>query len=289
MGESTTTKTKTKTDELLDTLHAGIEALTTTETWTAWLAIAARFHTYSLNNQILIWTQNPDATRVAGYRAWTRLGRQVRRGEKGLRILAPCTYNTTDDTTGEETRVVRGFRSVAVFDISQTDGDPLPEAPVRTLTGTAPNLFRHQLAALIRAEGFTCTRGPMPNGHAQANGLTDWGTRTVTVRDDLTDAQAAKTTAHELAHVLLHQPGTRSTWGTPPTDRGTREIEAESVAYLVCAHAGLDASDYSFGYVAGWASGDLDAIRATAERVTTCSHAVIERLDATTSNSEAAA
>ena len=276
MGASTTTKAKT--DQLLEELHAGIEALTTTEAWTAWLTVAARFHTYSLNNQILIWTQNPDATRVAGYQAWTRLGRQVRRGETGLRILAPCTYKATDDTTGEEARVVRGFRSVAVFDVAQTDGDDLPEPPLETLTGSVPRLFRHRLAALVRAEGFTYTRRPLPAGHAQANGLTDWGTRTVTVRPDLTDAQAAKTTAHELAHVLLHEPGTRNDSGTPPADRGTREIEAESVAYLVCAQAGLDASGYSFGYVAGWAGGDLDAIRATAQRVTACAHGIAERL-----------
>ena len=267
----TDTKTADKTEELLEQLHQGIEALTTTEAWTAWLDVARHLPSYSLNNLILLWTQKPEATQVAGYRAWKALGRQVRKGERGLRILAPCTYKTTDDETGEERHVVRGFRSVAVFDISQTDGDPLPSAPVVTLTGEVPRLFRQQLSCLIRAEGFTFRQGPMPHGHEDANGVTDWGTRTVTVRDDLTDAQAAKTTAHELAHVLLHGPGCR-------LDRGTREVEAESVAYLVCATAGLDASGYSFGYVAGWASGDLDAITSTADRVLEAARAVIARL-----------
>jgi hypothetical protein len=158
-----------------------------------------------------------------------------------------------------------------VFDISQTEGDPLPAAPVTTLAGDVPRLFRQQLSCLIRAEGFTFRQGPMPCGHEGANGLTDWGTRTVTVRDDLSDAQAAKTTAHELAHVLLHGPACH-------LDRGTREIEAESVAYLVCASAGLDASGYSFGYVATWAGGDPEAVSSTAARVLAAARGVIARL-----------
>lgn len=277
----TDTTTADKTEELLEQLHDGIETLTTSEAWTAWLDVARRLPNYSLNNLILIWTQMPDASQVAGYRAWKALGRQVRKGERGLRILAPCTYKQTDDDTGEERRVLRGFRSVAVFDITQTDGDPLPAAPVTTLTGEVPRLFRQQLSCLIRAQGFTFRQGPMPHGHESANGLTDWGTRTVTVRDDLTDAQAAKTTAHELAHVLLHGPTTN-------LDRGTKEVEAESVAYLVCATAGLDASGYSFGYVAGWAGGDLEVITSTATRVLETARSVIGRLtpDASPSTAE---
>ncbi|MDE0803323.1 MAG: ArdC-like ssDNA-binding domain-containing protein [Acidimicrobiales bacterium] len=269
--QTETTTTTDKTDELLDQLHAGIEALTTTEAWTAWLDVARHLPSYSFNNLILLWSQNPNATHVAGYRAWKNLGRQVRRGETGLRILAPCTYKDTDEDTGEDRQVIRGFRSVAVFDISQTDGAPLPQAPVITLTGEVPRLFRQQLSCLVRAEGFTFRIGPRPPGHEAANGLTDWGTRTVIVRDDLTDAQAAKTTAHELAHVLLHGPDCR-------LNRGTREIEAESVAYLVCAAAGLDAAGYSFGYVAGWAGGDLEAIADTAGRVLDIARSITARL-----------
>ncbi len=266
-----TISTPDKTDELLDQLHAGIDALTSSDTWTAWLDVARHLPTYSVNNLILIWTQNPNATQVAGYRAWRKLGRQVRRGEKGLRILAPCTYKATDEDTGDDRCIVRGFRPVVVFDIAQTNGEPLPDLPVATLTGDVPRLFRHQLACLIRAEGFTFRIGPMPRGHETANGITDWGTRTVTVRDDLTDAQAAKTTAHELAHVLLHGPECR-------LPRGTREIEAESVAYLVCASVDVDASGYSFGYVAGWAGGDLDAVTATAGRVFDTARRITARL-----------
>lgn len=267
----TDTKTADKTEELLEQLHDGIETLTTTEAWTAWLDVARRLPSYSLNNLILIWTQMPEATQVAGYRAWKQLDRQVRKGERGLRILAPCTYKQTDEATGHERSVLRGFRSVAVFDISQTDGAPLPSPPVTTLTGDVPRLFRQQLSCLIRAEGFTFRQGPMPRGHEEANGVTDWGSRTVTVRDDLGDAQAAKTTAHELAHVLLHGPRCR-------LERGLKEVEAESVAYLVCATAGLDASDYSFGYVAGWAGGDLEVIAGTAGRVLETARSVIARL-----------
>ncbi len=274
-----TTSGTDKTEQLLDQLHAGIAELTDSTAWTAWLDVARTFHTYSANNTILIWSQRPDATHVAGYQAWRRLGRQVRKGERGLRILAPMTAKVTDDDTGEQRRIIRGFRSVAVFDITQTDGDPLPEAPVKPLAGDAPRLLRQRLACLIRAQGFRFTIGDMPPGHGDANGLTDWGTRTVTVRADLTDAQAAKTTAHELAHVLMHDP---TSGGRSP--REVCEIEAESVAYLLCGHEGLDSANYSLGYVAGWAAGDHDAIAATAGRVLDTARSVIDRLTPATTD-----
>lgn len=270
-----TTTSADKAEQLLNQLHAGIETLTTSDAWTTWLDVARTFHSYSVNNTILIWTQRPDATHVAGYHAWRKLGRQVRKGERGIRILAPMAGKATDDDTGEERRIIRGFRSVAVFDIAQTDGDPLPDAPVTPLVGDAPHLFRQRLACLIRAEGFRFSIGDMPPGHAQANGVTDWGTRTVTIRADLTDAQAAKTTAHELGHVLMHNPDSA---GRPSRD--VCEIEAESVAYLLCGNEGLDSAEYSLGYVAGWASGDHEAIAATAGRVLDTARAVIDRLTA---------
>jgi DNA primase len=260
----------------MDSLVAGVAQLTTSDDWLRWLDVARRFHRYSFWNTVAILAQRPDATQVAGYQRWKTLGRQVRRGERAIRILAPCPRRRTvvDETTGEEGSVTRvaGWKVASVFDISQTDGPPLPEPPVWHLDGPDPGLFRHQLAALIRAEHYTFRLGAMPTGHERANGITNFATRTVTVRDDLAPAQTAKTTAHELAHVLLHQAGTHD------LDRARQEIEAESVAYLVLGAKGLDTDAYSFGYVAGWSRGDTDLIRATSERVLACARTVLDHL-----------
>jgi DNA primase len=235
--------------ELMDSLVAGVAQLTTSDDWLRWLDVARRFHRYSFWNTVAILTQAPHATQVAGYQRWKSLGRQVRRGERAIRILAPCPRRRTvvDDTTGEETTVTRvaGLKVASVFDISQTDGPPLPEPPISRLDGPDPGPLRHHLADLVRAEHYTFRVGPMPPGHEQANGVTDFADRTVTLREDLAPAQVAKTTAHELSHVLLHRPGTHD------LDRARQEIEAESVAYIVLGAHGIEADAYSFGYVAG--------------------------------------
>lgn len=277
--------------EAHDRLVAAIEAMTGGEEWQRLLTVARRFHAYSVRNLLLIAIQRPDATQVAGFRTWQGLGRQVRRGEKGIAILAPCTYSRPDgsaagddagpapasghvesEESGSRPQVLRGFKVVHVFDVSQTDGEPLPEAPVSVLAGEAPARLAERLATLIRAEGFTFTLGPLPPGHDGANGLTDHDRRAVYVRDDLPEAQRAKTTAHELAHVLMH--------GTSPRPRrSVVEVEAESVAFLVCGSAGLPSDAYSFGYVATWAQGDTALIRATAERSIRCARGVLDALD----------
>lgn len=272
----------TRAAELLEQLHAGVADLATSEDWLAYLAVARRFHHYSFWNTIAILAQFPEARRVAGYRTWQRLGRQVRKGETGIRILAPCTYRrlVVDSETGEESDVtqLRGFRVVTVFDVSQTDGEPPPERPgVELLDGPAPELLHHQLAALIRAEAFRFIVGPLPTEHLGALGVTDFGTRTVTVRPGLPPAQRAKTTAHELAHVLLHDPS----GGVP--GRARQEIEAESVAYIVLGACGVDAGTYSFSYVTSWSGGDAAAVHEIGERVLDCARRVLDRLGATRS------
>lgn len=266
--------------EAHDRLVAAIEHLVNGEEWRRFLDTARRFRSYSVNNLLLIFAQQPDATQVAGYRTWQSLGRQVRRGESGIAILAPCTYRRSDDadtdndhTNGEPARVLHGFKVVHVFDVAQTDGDALPSPPVQLLDGEDPQHVTERLAAVIADHGYTFTLGPMPVGRAGANGVTTYDTRTVVVRDDLAPAQQAKTTAHELAHVLLHSPDR----GQRP-DRAVCEIEAESVAYLVCGSHGLASDDYSFGYVATWANGDTDTVRATSERVITCAARILDAL-----------
>jgi hypothetical protein len=266
------------TAQLVERLHAQVAALITSDDWQAWLAVAARFHRYSVNNLMLIYSQNPDATHVAGYRRWQSLGRNVRRGERGIRILAPCTQRRTtiDDDSGEtRTRtVLRGFRVASVFDIAQTEGEPLPTIALPTLVdGDAPAGLLECLVAEITSAGFAYQRGPLPSPHDTANGLTDYTTRTVSVRQDLPDGHAVKTTAHELAHVLLHGPDR-----TADMTRGCVEVEAESVAYVVCNAWGLDPAGYTFPYVAGWSRGDVALITATAERVMGCARQILDRL-----------
>lgn len=266
--------------DLLTELHRGVEALTEGDDWRRFLDVAQRFHRYSFLNTLAILVQRPDATRVAGYRRWQQLGRQVRRGERGIRILAPVTarqQSTTPDTAPESTPdteepclVLRGFRVTRVFDVSQTDGEPLPEPPVHVLTGDAPDGLTDNLRRLIEREGFAYHLGEL-DGHPGAYGLTDYAARTVTIRTGLAAAQRAKTTAHELAHVLLHHPA-------DDLARERREVEAESAAYIVCAAYGLPTGDYSLGYVATWSSGDLDVVRATGERALTCARRVLDSL-----------
>ncbi|WP_088312713.1 ArdC family protein [Kineosporia sp. R_H_3] len=332
-----------KLQVLHDRLAEQVAALRSGQDWQRWLATAARFHTYSFGNTMLILAQRPDATAVAGYGAWKALGRQVSKGEKGIAILAPVLRRTpthgdqpapvpqgTDRTTGPpETgpartadperatpaaggegevqtgrRRVSGFRVTYVFDVSQTSGTPLPEQPApQLLEGHAPPGLWDALAAQVAAAGYSLERGDC----AGANGVTIPATATVRVRDDVDDAQAVKTLAHELAHVLLHAPPPpRTTAATGTTERavtvgsgapagtgravpagsdpgaapppavfacrGGIEVEAESVAYLVMAAHGLDTSTYTFPYVTHWAEGvrdrsPEDVVRATGERV----------------------
>ena len=263
-----------RTDRL-EALHqqlaAGVEAIRDGKAWADWLTVASRLHTYSFNNQILIAMQKPEARMVAGYGAWQAMGRQVRKGEKAIWILAPVTRRARTDAdgtvdgddlagtspapdpattgAGRGRGSVVGFRGAGVFDVSQTDGDPIPTPPApQLLEGHAPPGLWDALTSVITARGFSVARCASAAEIGGANGLTDYGTRAVTVRGDVDDAQAVKTLAHEAGHVLLHDPRDRS---EGPACRDLIEVEAESVAYLVAAHHGLDTADYTFAYIAG--------------------------------------
>lgn len=280
----------------LATLQAGVASLRTSDGWRAWLDFAAHMPAYSLNNQLLIVAQRPTASAVASYTAWKSLGRQVRRGESGIRILSPTTRRTTtdagvdaddnpaskpDDADVRERsrRVLTGFRTAAVFDVAQTDGDPLPE-PQRPalLQGHAPEGLWYALAQQVATANFRLTRVADAAAIGGANGVTDFGARTVQVRQDVSEAQAVKTLAHELGHVMLHDPATDPTRSMPC--REVKEVEAESVAYLVTAHSGLDSSKYTFGYIAGWSAGTTtEEITTVASRVLATARSITERLD----------
>ncbi len=294
-----------------------VEQLTADPQWRAMLDAAAKFHTYSLNNQLLIMLQAArlgiSPTRVAGFGTWKALGRSVVKGSTGLAVLAPCTYTpndsradtgigqdtrqaappaaTTAETAGEPSggdadrpagaRVLRGFRVAHVFDISQTDGDPLRDIVPELLTGDAPAALWEALAAQVAAHGYTLTREDC----GQANGLTDPAARTVRVRPDIADAQAVKTLAHELAHIECgHTADGYDYRGC----RGRAEAEAESVAYIVTAWAGLDAGAYTVPYVAAWSAGDTDVVRAAAATVTAAARRILDHFDGAKSSENAA-
>jgi antirestriction protein ArdC len=262
-------------------LESKILALVSGDGWAAFLETAARFHSYSASNVLLILSQCPHASRVAGFRAWQGLGRQVRRGERSIKILAPARYKTTDETTGETRWAVRGFTVANVFDLSQTDGAELPDVRPVLLTGAGFAELYAGLAAQVVAAGFRVERGEC----AGANGFTDFERRVVRVRDDVEPAQAVKTLAHELAHVLLHSPQKI----TYATNRALCEVEAESVAYVVCTSAGVATDDYSLPYVARWANGDPAIVRATADRVIKSAQSIIAGLAAVESRTESVA
>lgn len=277
-------------DAAMQRLSEGVASLRASSGWKAWLDVAATMPNYSLNNQLLIVMQKPDATMVAGFNRWKELGRHVRKGQTSIRILAPCTRKVDvlnpdhtvkkDPATGKAITAnqVVGFRAVPVFDVSQTDGDPIPEMPRPVLLeGQAPAGLWDALADQVREAGFELSRAENAMTLGGANGVTDYASRSVRIRADVSDAQAVKTLAHELGHVLLHDPDGAS-WKVQC--RGEKEVEAESVAYLIAAHAGLDASEYTFGYVAGWAtSTDDNVLVKVADRIRSTAITVITKLE----------
>jgi DNA primase catalytic core len=262
-------------ERLHEQLQDSLQELVTSEDWQRALAVAACFHDYSFANTRLIWAQSLSRgftpSRVAGYRAWQELDRQVRRGERGLQILAPVIRKITPENGDEEERRVVGFRVVHVFDIAQTEGQPLPEVPVALVEGDLPSHWE-QVSGLITEAGFELQVADLER-LGEANGITDWQHRDVVVRASLPGAQRFKTAVHELAHVRLHEP----TSDGRPSCRGIVEVEAESVAYMVCAALGIDSAGYSLPYVASWSGGDITKVSATANRVIGCAREVRDR------------
>jgi antirestriction protein ArdC len=268
----------TKTDDRLEALHAdlaeGVKALTSSEKWQAWLDFSAGFHTYSFNNQMLIAIQCPEATMVTGFRKWQDRGRQVRKGEKSIGIYAPMVRKTKDEKTGEDKRYVSGFRIASVFDVSQTDGDALPEDVTRTtlLEGEAPAAMWDAVEGIALANRYVVKRGDCRG----ANGYTSPSERLIMVRDDVSDAQAFKTLVHEVAHMLLHCEE-ESLRADAVAHRDVAEVEAESTAYIVSKALGLPTESYSLPYVAAWGGEDAQAkITATGQNVVKTARKILD-------------
>ena len=267
--EATTEPSRIDASELLRRLEDGVRSVMSSEGWRSFLTAQARFHTYSPGNVLLILSQDPHATRVAGFHTWRELGRFVKKGEHGIAILAPvfpkkepkpeAGERQTGEASSDEGKVavesdhvpVR-FRVAHVFDIAQTDGEPLPEAPARRLTGDSAEAHAliARLTRLVEQEGLGLEYADpktMPRG---TNGYYQPMEGRIVVSNALAPDQQAKTLAHELAHHMLeHERGRQP-------GRPTEEAEAEGVAFVVCSRFGLDTSNYSFGYVANWSRDD---------------------------------
>jgi antirestriction protein ArdC len=285
-------------------LTAAIEDLVTGEDWKRTLDVLANFHRYSFANTLLLHAQHadryaegtvptPEPSLVAGFRQWKSLGRSVCKGQRGYLILAPAPSTVRvaqlpDGTsrrlqsgeaapagaTVETSRMLTGrYTTAHVWDVSQTDGEPIPEQPRVLLSGQAPDGLWDGLAAIAADRGFAVHDAPDAAALGGANGLTDYDALRVLVRADMPGLARAKTLAHEIAHVLLHDPvGGDADWQTGARQhRGRAEVEAESTAYLVLAAHGIASDDYTFPYVATWASGQgqnpVDVVRQTGARV----------------------
>ncbi|MDP4331979.1 ArdC-like ssDNA-binding domain-containing protein [Curtobacterium sp. A7_M15] len=251
---------------LHESMATQVEQLRDSDRWTAFLQFAAAFHAYSLNNVLLILSQRPDAERVAGFRKWQALGRQVRKGEKSLRIFGYSTKKVTEEDENGETREKRypRFPILPVFDIAQTDPiDPDADDPstlTAPLTGTDDHGVIDALTAHLVADGWTVEHTE-PGQHR--NGFTDPEARRVVIGSHLSPEHAAKTLIHELAHIVLGHVDDLSEYAE---HRGLMETEAESVAYVVAGLVGFDTAAYSVGHVAGWWRASSHLLRACQPR-----------------------
>ena len=281
--------------EITDRLETGIQELFESERYTAYLTSMAKFHSYSFNNTLLIAMQGGQL--VAGYNKWRDdFHRNVKRGEKGIKILAPAPYKVKKEmpkldeqgqpvmdkdgkplTEVQETQVP-AFKIVSVFDVSQTEGEPLPSIGVDELAGNVEQ-YEDFFKALEQISPVPMAFEDIPGGSHGYYHLTE---KRIAIQENMSELQTLKTAIHEIAHAKLHaiDPEAPVTEQADRPDSRTREVQAESVAYAVCQHYGLDTSDYSFGYVAGWSSGkDLKELRASLETIRATAHELITTID----------
>ena len=291
-------KQQEELDRLTDLLYSGLRDAASSPAWKEFLQFASKFHSYSVRNCLLIYLQKPHATLVTGYKAWkTHHDRQVNKGEKGIRIFAPVTVKKPfhkqegrflDDEELKNTerslvawkRVMVGARPISVFDVSQTSGAELPERPrPQLLEGQAPEGLWDSMVSIAHDAGFRVEHRAITEKEcASANGFTSFESKLIVVKDSLSDAAAAKTLAHELGHMMLHDPATAAGQEIDAfgRERGQSELEAESCAYLVMGAHGVDAGDYTFNYITGWADADPDRLLASADRIMGAANRILD-------------
>ncbi|MBN9392194.1 MAG: hypothetical protein J0I20_29420 [Chloroflexi bacterium] len=264
---------------LVQQLEQGVASIQSSDDFKRWLKVASRFHTYSLNNQLLILFQFPTATRVAGYRTWQSLGRQVVKGAKGISILAPRPYErVVEDKANGTQEIVKGisFRTVSVFDISQTEGEALPNITPGQLQGGEGEELYKRLDGLAEAEGLKVTHYDLQGEGAEEdtgyNGYYLPGSKIIYVKR-AAQVQMVKTLAHELGH---HFDA-----GREASSRDERETVAEAVAFIVASYYGIDTTAYTFPYVAGWAAKreGAEVIKAVMSRIQETAHRMLALLE----------
>ena len=296
----TSEKPAEKLKEITDRLEQGITELFDSERYREYLRVMSKFHNYSFNNTLLIAIQKPDASLVAGFSAWkNNFGRNVIKGQKGIKIIAPSPYKVKQEmkkidphtqqpiigkdgkpVTEEKEITIPAYKVVSVFDVSQTEGRELPDIAVNELTGDVER-YRDFFAALEKTS-------PVPIGFEQipgsSHGYYHLEDKRIAIDEGMSEIQTLKTAIHEIAHAKLHDIDLNAPENEqqPRIDRRTREVEAESVAYTVCQHYGLDTSDYSFGYVAGWSSGrELSELKSSLETIRSAAAEIINSIDET--------
>lgn len=292
---ATLAEQKAETAAALETLHTRIEEIHSSAEWQEWLTFLSKLHGYSPLNSMWMWFQweqrrqvqavwnvatagriapLPEFSHAAGFKAWDdKHGRKVRKGEKALTVLAPVTVK---DRETDRLKVVGFVLKSRTFEVSQTEGDAIPTNPIRCdrLQGEGDPVVFAALAALVKLNGWTLF-GTLPGYPSEVNGLCNFTTKTLHVRDTLSEAQQLKTLVHEIAHMLLHTP---EEYGQAHgLDRSMKEVEAESVAYVVASALGLDTAAYSVGYVATWGRGK--DIATTAQRVLDTAERILTGLE----------
>lgn len=297
IGSITTDKAASQADkvrEITDKLEQGIKDLFESDRYMNYLKIMSRFHNYSFNNSLLIAMQKPDATYVAGYTSWEKnFDRHVQKGQKGIRILAPSPYkikkdvdridpNTQRPVLGSDGKPLRerveatipAYKVTTVFDVSQTEG--------RDLLEIASDL-QNDVEGFNRLMDALKEVSPVPIELRQiegsSHGYYHLEDKKIVVKEGMSQQQTLKTCIHEIAHSILHDKDTGKEKDNLP-DRRTKEVEAESVAYTVCQHFGIDSSDYSFGYVAGWSSGKkLDELKSSMNTIRSTASDIINSVE----------
>ena len=294
----TSEKPAEKLKEITDRLEQGITELFDSERYKEYLRVMSKFHNYSFNNTLLIAMQKPDASLVAGFSAWkNNFGRNVMKGQKGIKIIAPSPFKIRQEVekidphtqkpiigkdgkpvTEEKEIKIPAYKVVSVFDVSQTEGKELPDIAVDELTGDVDR-YKDFFAALEKTS-------PVPiafeNIEGGSHGYYHLEDKRIAINEGMSELQTLKTAIHEIAHAKLHDIDLNAPKDEqqPRVDRRTREVEAESVAYTVCQHYGLDTSDYSFGYVAGWSSGrELSELKSSLETIRSAAAEIINSID----------
>ena len=294
----TSEKPAEKLKEITDRLEQGIAELFDSERYKEYLKVMSKFHNYSFRNTVLIAMQKPDASLVAGFSAWkNNFERNVMKGQKGIKIIAPSPYKIKQEmqkidphtqkpiigkdgkpVTEEKEITIPAYKVVSVFDVSQTEGKELPDIAVDELTGDVDR-YKDFFAALEKTSPVPIAFENIGGGSHGYYHLED---KRIAINEGMSELQTLKTAIHEIAHAKLHDIDLNAPKDEqqPRVDRRTREVEAESVAYTVCQHYGLDTSDYSFGYVAGWSSGrELSELKSSLETIRSAAAEIINSID----------